>query len=214
MEDWRLTDRIPKPGEIYRHFKNKLYQIITVAVHTETLEDMVVYQALYGNYKTYVRPLTMFVSEVDKNKYPNVKQKYRFELITLEEENSEDKYAQNDFTELQNKEIKNDVKETKEYQAEEFKSEKLVEQEKDKYTDNTSTGEKVNSILLDFLDANTYEEKLMILTGKKKYMNDKLLNDMAVSLDCTIEEGELDQRINSLIFCLQTLARFENRRLR
>ena len=68
-------------GGLYRHFKGMLYYVIDIAIHSETDEPYVVYQQLYGERKTFVRPLTMFASEVDHEKYPNVEQKDRFQLV-------------------------------------------------------------------------------------------------------------------------------------
>lgn len=68
----------PKVGEVYRHFKGNVITILAIAKHTESLEEMVVYD---HDGEIWVRPLSMFLEKVDKEKYPNVEQEYRFELI-------------------------------------------------------------------------------------------------------------------------------------
>lgn len=66
-------------GGIYRHFKGNRYKVLMEATHSETRERMVVYQALYGDFGVYVRPYDMFLSPVDREKYPQVTQAWRFE---------------------------------------------------------------------------------------------------------------------------------------
>ena len=82
-----------QPGDIVQHFKREtldaealaenryLYRIVGVATHSETGEQMMVYQPLYDDKGMYVRPLEMFLSEVDRDKYPDIKQRYRFEKV-------------------------------------------------------------------------------------------------------------------------------------
>lgn len=66
---------------IYHHFKGQDYKVLFLAIHAETGEQMVVYQALYGDQTVYVRPYVLFASKVDRKKYPDVSQHYRFEYV-------------------------------------------------------------------------------------------------------------------------------------
>ena len=67
----------PMAGEVYRHFKGKMYKVQGIAVHSETGEAMVIYQAMYGDNITYVRPYESFIEKLDKHKYEDVNEIYR-----------------------------------------------------------------------------------------------------------------------------------------
>jgi len=73
-----------KINGVYKHFKGDYYLVVDVANCSETKEKYVVYRRLYGDNSLWIRPIDMFLSEVDHGKYPNVKQKYRFELQKIE----------------------------------------------------------------------------------------------------------------------------------
>lgn len=179
------NERIIAPGEIYRHFKNRLYQIIAIAYHSETGEKYVVYQAMYDDFKIYIRPYDMFISKVDKDKYPLATAVYRFEKVDREE-----------LTGLRSV---NDVpgKQPEEVQA-----------------DNNDDGDKVNPYLMGFFDCDTSASQIEYLNSIRGKIDDRLINDIAVSLDLTVDDGNIDDRIDSLIRCLKMKARFECGRLR
>lgn len=202
---------IPQANQIYRHFKGNLYKVITIAVHTETEEALVVYQALYGDFKVYARPLSMFMSEVDHEKYPEVTQKMRFEPI--------EQMVEVVAAPVQNN---SEVVETPEAAAEE-KQEKTLEilQEKEETKGNpvfSSEKEECEEMTIDplleaYLDTDSYREKLNVLHGLQHRITEHMLNTMAIVIDFELPEGDIQTKYNALNDCLLTKEKYECSRI-
>ena len=189
-------------GQCYRHFKGGLYQVMAIATHSETKEKMVVYQALYGDYGIYVRPYDMFASEVDHEKYPQVKQVYRFTQVHPEEmEEESDKVEVPDLT------LELDESMEPEQSAVEEEPKKMSEDQPAQEKQDVSGG--INPILLEFLDADTLEEKMHIMTFYRNQMDEALLNSIAISLDLVVDKKGLQETYDEIMNCLSMMKHFE-----
>lgn len=182
--------RRPVKDEIYRHFKGNFYKIITLARDCDTGEEVVVYQALYGDYGIYVRPLFAFVEVLDKNRYPKAEQIHRFEPV--EEEGK-------------------DISESAQPQAA-AEPEPIRPQTAGEVTEEEEVP-KLDPLLEAFLEADTYRERLNALRGVEHRITDEMINTMAVVLDLEIPEGPIDQRYRDLENSILTRERFECTRL-
>ena len=203
-------ERRPKPGEKYWHFKNKLYQVITIAKHSETGEELVIYQALYGDFGVYARPLTMFVSEVDHMKYPQVQQKYRFELV--EDQTAEDSVTDAVVTEKETEANTTDdaivadrnVSQSAGADSDEKQDEFAVKSEA-----RADAEPQVEPKLMEFLEADSFQEKYNILVSMQDIITDSMIDTMAVVMDVVIPEGDIEKRYDDLKYTIRTRQQYE-----
>ena len=189
---------IPKPHEIYKHFKGNLYQITAVAEHTETGEMLVIYQAMYGDFKIYARPLEMFTGRVDREKYPDACQEFRFELQGPDADRQRiGSEAGGPVENLKPERTTFDVKE------------EFVE-DSEETTDEAGP----DPMLIAFLDGESYEERLNALTGMHHRITNELITTMAIACDIEVGDGDVEERYNQLRNCLLTMQKYEGSRLR
>ena len=201
--------QLPRPYEIYRHFKGKHYQVLAIATHSETGEQMVVYQQLYAPFGVYVRPLEMFMSKVDKEKYPQVQQEYRFEKLQSPawELNMMQEVPQEREIQQSSVYTKSEVEPVIQKAVQE---EKVIEKAEVEEADEPA----LDPGLLKFLEADTYEQKLEILSMLHPRITDSMIDTMAVSLDVEVKSGDIEQRYSEILNCLLTMERFDCNRLR
>ncbi len=200
----------PKPLQVYKHFKGNYYQIVEVAKHSETGERLVIYRPLFEGADVYARPLEMFLSEVDHEKYPDVKQKFRFALVTGQHKRSgtEEESAEESIEEREEEPAEGTGKEVMEEaggetaEGSEEKPEEKPEETHDK------------DVLDAFLDAQTSEEKLDILTGSWKTVTEDNIDNIAVVLDMELTGETLEEKYKEILNCLKLRAKYESSRLR
>ena len=195
-------NQIPQAGEIYQHFKGKLYRIVTLATHTETGEQLVIYQALYGEFQVFARPLSMFLEKMDAKKYPDAAGKDRFMRIPMAEAAA----------------VPQPVPAPSENPVEPrpaaMSSENPVEPRPAAASSESPVEPQPDPGLLAFLDADSYEEKLEVFASLEGKVDLHMLNAIAASLDLELSEGSLEEQYDTLKSCLMTLERYECNRLR
>ena len=203
----KTEKNIPCPGEFYRHFKGNLYQVKFIAKDSETKEKQVVYQAMYPPYEMWVRPLDMFTSEVDASKYPDCKQKYRFEKVDMYSEKNFEEYKE-DTSEDEFLEKSEDVSDA------EIKEALINDMAESKLEGRISKREIAERGFMELLDSDSYREKYLIFIGLRNYIDKRLLNNIAAALDIVIDDTDEDEQYDSVLRCLQTFDKFETNRLR
>lgn len=214
---------IPKPHEIYRHFKGNLYQITAIAEHTETGEQLVVYQALYGDFRTYARPLSMFTEVLDREKYPDAGQIFRFELqgpdaARQKEALKPDRQAggrtNREESGIRTGDVVMASSDGREPAGAEFTA-STGALEAEEVSEGSEQDEiSLDPLVLEFLDSDSYEQRLNILAGLHHRITDDMITTMAIACDVEINDGDLEERYETLKTCLLTLERYECNRLR
>ena len=189
---------VPRPGEFYRHFKNRLYQIIAVAFDAETEQQVVVYQALYGDYRVWVRPLENFLSRTDREKYPEASQEWRFERTVPEQEVSVPAGPAQDVSAPAGPAQKASGPQSSPVPA----------------VSAAEEGRTGTQVLLAFLDAETREEKKAALVSGMDRLTQRELDSIYMALDMPAQEGDVRTQVSGILSWMKTQERYESSRLR
>ncbi len=211
-----MTQKTVNAGEFYKHFKGQLYQVRALAENSEDNTPMVVYQAMYAPFKIWVRPLSMFLEKLDKEKYPDAAQEYRFERIILDDRQNTEAAEPDIVQSEKSAAVTNTIhpEEAITVSDEEITDALLSGQVERKLSGKISDNQLAAKGLMIFLDAENYHDKRHIFSSLEPYLNDTMLNNIAVTLDLVLDEGSKEQHFETILNCLETHEHYECNRLR
>mgnify|MGYP005857955141 FL=1 len=211
-----MTQKTVNAGEFYKHFKGQLYQVRALAENSEDNTPMVVYQAMYTPFKIWVRPLSTFLEKLDKEKYPDAAQEYRFERIILDDRQNTEAAEPDIVQSEKSAAVTNTIhpEEAITVSDEEITDALLSGQVERKLSGKISDNQLAAKGLMIFLDAENYHDKRHIFSSLEPYLNDTMLNNIAVTLDLVLDEGSKEQHFETILNCLETHEHYECNRLR
>lgn len=211
-----MTQKTVNAGEFYKHFKGQLYQVRALAENSEDNTPMVVYQAMYAPFKIWVRPLSTFLEKLDKEKYPDAAQEYRFERIILDDRQNTEAAEPYIVQSEKSAAVTNTIhpEEAITVSDEEITDALLSGQVERKLSGKISDKQLAAKGLMIFLDAENYHDKRHIFSSLEPYLNDTMLNNIAVTLDLVLDEGSKEQHFETILNCLETHEHYECNRLR
>lgn len=197
----------PVAGQIYKHFKGNLYKVLAVAVHTESEEKLVVYQSVDNPDRVFARPLEMFMSDIDRFRYPLIRAKYRFTLVSEPE-------VENNGEETKEEETKEETlnEDTKEEDVKDEETEEQSDDDSAVYKDN---GELVIDPYVEgVLDEKEFSKKIEFFEMLRGKCTEDMLTTIAISLDIQLQEGSIEDKYSQILRTLKMHEKYETSRLR
>ncbi len=193
--------------ERYQHFRGGRYQVLMLAEKEDTGEQLVIYQALYGDNKVYARSLSSFLEELDPARYPDAVQRFRFQRMDGNEVPEESDQRQQENAVVNGSQ--NPQKEMASEAAAEPASNEARSSEVEAAGAEVKEEPALDPMLERFLDARTTQDRLTVLDEMRGRVTDSMIDTMALASDVEVKPGPLQLRYEDLHDCLLTIQRYE-----
>lgn len=215
MTGWkeiRMDRNIPLPGTFYRHSDGNICQIMCIAKNYADKDKEVVYQEMFPPFDIWTEPLRSFMEETAG---ADGSRKYRFEQveagnITAQTVKTCDAALPADIASYAG----NGITVNEEITGSMFRECLLNGTIDTRVAGKMPDADIAEKGFMELLDADNYHDKYRIFTSIKKYLNKRLLSNIAVALDIVLEDGDEEEQYDSILHCLQTFEHYETSRLR